>query len=62
MKFERNIRLEKFLEALVEQYTFDLGEKIAKDAPCCGACRSASGPLRPAITRRYAWKLGSSGA
>jgi len=29
----RDIRLEKFLEALVEQYTFDLGEEIAKECP-----------------------------
>lgn len=33
MQVGKDIHLEKFLEAMVEQYTFDLGEEAARECP-----------------------------
>ena len=58
MKFERNIRLEKFLEALVEQYMFDLGEEVARECPVLRSMSECLAAVKPSNNAEIRVEIG----
>lgn len=58
MKFERNIRLEKFLEALVEQYMFDLGEEVARECPVLRSMSECLAAVKPSNNAEVRIEMG----
>ncbi|MHA1882236.1 MAG: hypothetical protein ACTSUO_04245 [Candidatus Thorarchaeota archaeon] len=61
MLIDRDIRLEKALEAMIEQYVHEIGEETAKECPILQGMRESLGMIKASNNAEVRLELGIVG-